>query len=562
MARVTATVMVLAIAITCVRCGGGGRTTSSALSSGGPGGAPDPPTPVVVTPSGVGQVWQGTQVQFGANMPVTWSVREGVTGGTIDSNGLYTAPSAQGTFHIVATSKADPKSTGTAFVEVPPITVSIGPSGPLRIGGQRQFNGFVTAADQRVTWQLQEGAAAGTITPDGLYTAPNTPGTFHLIATSVFNPAVSSSAILKIVTTGFAGVGDMEIPRVGHTATYLVDGHVLVSGGTTDAAHSAELFDPSSSRFAPTRGAMGYVRSGHSATLLPDGKVLIAGGGSSPKDLVKTAELYDPVAQSFTPTGDLNQTRRGATATPLPNGKVLIAGGQDSTGALLSSSEVYDPNAGTFTRTGNMHVPRALHTATLLSSGRVLLVGSMKDTTTVELFDPNSGLYSVTGPLNQGRAQHTATLLRNGNVLVLGGTQVMAPGGGGAPAAPVSLASAEVYDVATGMFRPAGMLQVARDSHSATLLPNGTVLVAGGYSHAFDGDAQPGWITRADAELFDPARLVSTSAASLVSDRAEHLATVLSDGQILITGGIAGDFSPCCHPKPFIVTLASAETYK
>jgi hypothetical protein len=205
---------------------------------------------------------------------------------------------------------------------------------------------------------------------------------------------------------------------------------------------------------------------------------------------------------------------------------------------------------------------RAQHTATLLSNGKVLLVGNISDTGSAELFDPTSGLFSVTGSLIEARVHHTATLLPNGNVLVLGGTQVRPPGGGGAAAAPVSLDSAEVYDSVKGVFRIAGKLLVARDSHSATLLANGTVLVAGGYEHGFDGDADPEWHTMSTAELFDPATSISTVAASLETDRAEHVATQLNNGQVLITGGVSGYQELCCHPKPYSVSLASAELYQ
>ena len=443
-------------------------------------------------------------------------------------------------------------------------TVSIFPaSETLRTGGQRQFSGWDSSVGQYdVTWSLQEGAAAGTITADGLYTAPSTPGNFHLIATSSHNTNLSATASLKIVSVGFVPISAMAA-RSGHSATLLLDGRVLVAGGTTDAAPpSAELFIPESSSFAPTSGGMVYARSGHCASLLLDGRVLITGGGDPNANLFKTAELFDPVTQSFTTTGNLNQERTRASATLLPNGKVLIAGGQDGGGTLLSSSELYDPSTGTFTLTGNMHLPRAQHTATLLGNGKVLLVGSTSDTGSAELFDPASGLFSATGALIQPRAHHTATLLPNGKVLVLGGTQTMPPGGGGAAPAPVSLDTAEIYDAANGTFKTAGKLLTARDSHSATLLANGTVLVAGGYIHGFDGDAQPEWDTIVAAELFDPATSVSIAAASLETDRAEHKATMLNNGHVLITGGVKGFLELCCSPKPHIASIASAELYK
>jgi hypothetical protein len=233
-----------------------------------------------------------------------------------------------GTFHIVATSQADPKASGTAFVEVPPLTIQISPPAEtLRIGGQRQFGGFVVAADQNVTWRLQEGAEAGNITADGLYTAPSTPGNFHLVATSVFNPKVSNTAPLTVVPLGFVPIGDMKTSRYGHTATLLLDGRVLVTGGTKDTMHSAELFASASSSFTPTSGGMVHVRSGHRAALLVNGNVLIAGGSDSSNNLITTAEIFDPATEHFAATGDLNQARKFATATLLPSGKVLIAGG-------------------------------------------------------------------------------------------------------------------------------------------------------------------------------------------------------------------------------------------
>ena len=87
------------------------------------------------------------------------------------------------------------------------------------------------------------------------------------------------------------------------------------------------------------------------------------------------------------------------------------------------------------------------------------------------------------------------------------------------------------------------------------------MLVAGGYTHTFDGDAQPEWYTMVTAELFDPATSVSTTAASLEILRAERQATSLNNGQLLITGGISGYLELFCSPKPHSVSIASAELY-
>jgi hypothetical protein len=435
------------------------------------------------------------------------------------------------------------------------------PTETLRIGGQRQFAGWDSTVGQYdVIWSLQEGTAAGTLTANGLYTAPSTPGTFHLVATSSHNASLSATAAVTITSVGFVPLTEMSTTRAGHTATLLADGSVLVAGGTTDTGHSGEIFEPGSSAFVAA-SPMVHVRSGHCASLLPNGRVLIAGGADNVGVLIGTAEIFDPGTQSFTATADLNHARQGASCTSLLNGKVLIAGGGGSGGPALTA-ELYDPTTGSFQPVGSLVSARTEHRAVRLSDGKVLLVGGVNQSSSAELFDPASGHFAATGSLHQARAGASATLLPNGKVLVLGGTQTMGPVGGGAPAAPVSIASAELYDPAGGLFHPVGSLLIARDSHSATLLADGTVLVAGGYSHGFDGDAQPEWQTLASAEIFDPGSSASTRAASLETGRAEHVTTLLNNGQLLVTGGRAGFQELCCRPKPMISDLSGAELYK
>src|SRR5262249_180549 len=156
--------------------------------------------------------------------------------------------------------------------------------------------------------------------------------------------SLRATAPVTIVSVGFVPISVIAA-RSGHTATLLVDGRVLVAGGT-GTPPSAELFIPESNEFVPTGGGMVYPRSGHCASLFPDGRVLIVGGGDANANVFRTAEVFDPVTQSFITTGNLNQARIGATATLLPSGKVLIAGGQDSGDTLLSSAELYDPRTG------------------------------------------------------------------------------------------------------------------------------------------------------------------------------------------------------------------------
>jgi len=163
------------------------------------------------------------------------------------------------------------------------------------------------------------------------------------------------------------------------------------------------------------------------------------------------------------------------TATLLQNGKVLIVGGAlTSASDPVPTAEVYDPATGTFAMTGAMATARAQHTATLLTDGRVLIVGGttstgtgdLQPTATAEVYDPSTGSFSVTRSMAEARTYHTATLLPSGKVLVAGGGN--------------ENSTAEVYDPATGSFSIADGMHVGRSGHTATLLPNGSVLVAGG----------------------------------------------------------------------------------
>jgi N-acetylneuraminic acid mutarotase len=248
-------------------------------------------------------------------------------------------------------------------------------------------------------------------------------------------------------------------------------------------------------------------------------------GGFNGSTVISSAQLYDPSTGiwSITP-GSLNAARQSHTATLLPNGKVLVAGGVGSPFAYLTSAEIYDPATGFWTATGSMNIGRAGATATLLPGGKVLVAGGTGSgggggayLFSSELYDPATGTWTVTGSLSARRASHTATLLTNGLVLVAGGT-----------AAGVNLASAELYNPSTGTWATTTSLITARQEHTATLLPNGKVLVAGGLN--------PGALS--SAELYDPVAATWSSAGSMSTARYLHEASLLPNGKVLVTGGI------------------------
>src|SRR5207248_1599731 len=116
-------------------------------------------------------------------------------------------------------------------------------------------------------------------------------------------------------------------------------------------------------------------RVGHTATLLNDGRLLVAGGQSSDGSYLAAAELFDPAANGWAPAGQLSRTRAGHTATLLPTGRVLVAGGNDAT-AALATAEVYDPASNAWTDVGSLAQGREGHTATVVNKdGRVLVAG-------------------------------------------------------------------------------------------------------------------------------------------------------------------------------------------
>jgi uncharacterized protein (TIGR03437 family) len=245
-----------------------------------------------------------------------------------------------------------------------------------------------------------------------------------------------------------------------------------------------------------------------------------------------TAQGIEP---SWSLTGSLFRARTGHTATLLANGQVLVAGGYNDAGPPLNSEELYDPATGTWKSAGHLNATRFDHTATLLPNGKVLFAGGLNRMSagsppgsvlnSAELYDPATGTWSNTGNLNTGRSGHTATLLPNGKVLVSGGGYYTG-------SAFNALNSAELYDPATGRWGLAGNLQTARRNHTATLLPSGQLLVVGVHCCGIP--------VSESAELYDPVTGTWSSAGQLNIGNA-NTATLLPNGKVLVTEGSEDD---------------------
>jgi len=324
-------------------------------------------------------------------------------------------------------------------------------------------------------------------------------------------------------------------------------GFVLLAGGQGNrqfALASAELFDPAKNAFAAT-SSMKDAREDHTATVLPGGQVLIAGGEGASGRALSSAELYDPVSGKFSALDSKMETARAEhTATLISgcncpaDGKILIAGGRSATsslGSTLRTAELYDPATGKFTATGAMKATRARHSATLIAigplAGNVLVAGGTSDESggdvaSAELYDPATGQFTLTGGMSMPRENHSATWLSPGVVSgSLAGTVLVA--GGGDVSAPSD--SAEDFNPQTAAFSPVGAMTTARTLQSAVLLANGKVLIAGGQSSDTD--------FLQSAELFDPAHATFAATGAMHNLHAGATATILENGDALIAGG-------------------------
>lgn len=463
----------------------------------------------------------------------------------------------------------------------PPPTVEVTPATATVYRGEtQQFTAKVSGpSNKAVTWSVPVGF--GSIDSTGLYTASTDSGegSIYVTATSIALPGASGTATVTLPSVNFSIVPDALTIKPGASSTFSaaveglggteVEWTVQGAGGgsinnagvytapstegvyyvqATSAIHThyiataVALVTTTPPPFSPTRDP----KSGHAlhtATLLPNGKVLVAGGYFyAPYCLAgsDSAELYDPGSGSFASTGTMANPRYAQTATHLANGDVLIAGGftyDKSTcsdldpSPAVKSTELYDHTHGSFQPTGSMAEERGGHTATLLADGTVLLAGGGKagagwfpsqfgnGSVAAEIYDPATGVFTTTGKMTAGRVGQTATLLADGKVLIAGGWT-----------SSNAIATAELYDPLTGAFTPTGSMTSARAAHTATLLHDGSVLITGGLQDQTNVGSDT-------ADIYDPAKGSFSATGSMEVARRLHTATLLPNGTVLVVGG-------------------------
>jgi hypothetical protein len=306
-----------------------------------------------------------------------------------------------------------------------------------------------------------------------------------LAASEVYNPA----------TNNWTTTGHLNQGRRNHETVLLADGRALSMGGLTSGnvstvTNSTEIYNPATGLWSVT-GNMITARAFFDAVLLANGKVLVVGGhiASTPFETA-TCELYDPATGSWSATGSLLQPRNEHHATLLADGLVLVAGGFNQTAGLIAPSELYDPVTGTWSNSGALTQPRDSNIQVRLADGRVLVAGGVKKfgferhppkiTGSTEIYDPVTGIWSRTGALNTPRIDFTANLLNDGRAFAAGGWDIGATGG-----APQIYSSIEEYTPVTGKWRTLSRaLAAARFAHSATNLPDGSLIIAGGQDNS------------------------------------------------------------------------------
>jgi len=341
--------------------------------------------------------------------------------------------------------------------------------------------------------------------------------------TTLFTATVRNGADSAIVDTAtitavapapgtFSLTGALNRPRAGHVAVPLLDGRVLVLGGSdvTGQVPPTELYDPGSGNFSIS-GLPPWSPEEQSVVRLSDGSVLILGGSSD-----RGAAVYTPATGLFSARADMLESHIHAAAALLADGRVLVAGG------VLQDwhAEIFDPVANTWSPTGPLAIQIGASKLITLLDGRVLVLTDGH--TEAQLYDPAAGTFSVTGSMASIHTGGSVTRLQDGRVLVAGGS----PNG-------INVNStAEVYTPGAGTFSRVGDLALGRYGHTATLRPDGTVLIIRGFRTTLN--------LLPYGEIFNPGTGVFTpTVANSALPRLGGIPAPLQDGRVLITGGIA-----------------------
>lgn len=346
-------------------------------------------------------------------------------------------------------------------------------------------------------------------------------------------PELALPALLD--PTWSAASGTMTTTRSWHTAEILATGKVLLAGGSYKAGAAttylatSELYDPATKTFAAT-GSMTAARANHASALLADGKILVTGGQNA-TGILASAETYDSGSATWTATGPMTAARHRHSVLSLGSSGVLVAGGASSVEPLLSA-ELYFPSTRSFSATGAMTWPRRDFYLAPLPGGKVLAAFGYAnkwpnvDLQQTEVFEPLTGTWAAGVDNYPGRSMAAGAVLKDGRVLFAGGY---------ASGLSANITTASVFNPATATWTTGSALSVRRQWLTLTTMSNGAVLAAGG---VVGTDSSIGTTFYSTAELWTGTGFTTSSIPSMSVARYAHTATALPDGTVLLAGGV------------------------
>ena len=272
--------------------------------------------------------------------------------------------------------------------------------------------------------------------------------------------------------------------------------------------------------------AMNEIRGRFACTELPSGKILAIGSDTAGGSYSSTAEIYDPIANTWSVTGSLVAGRWEHSAVRLDDGRVLVVGGyeDDKTPPELSSAELFDPATGKFTSTGSMAEGRKLFG--LVGDGKTATaVAGLGGGTlfTVERYDRTTGAWTALANVTNSHSPSQAVLTTDGKILVTGGAD-----------------ETELFDGSAWTL--SGLQRVPREDATLTALPDGRVLAAGGTASS-DSNIQ------STAEVFDPKTRSWTATKPMAHPRSGHAAVRVASGLVIVAGGEASGDIEAFDPK-------------
>lgn len=335
---------------------------------------------------------------------------------------------------------------------------------------------------------------------------------------SVFLDDMTGQNILASMWTPAGPTGMMPTAHVYHGAAVLTNGKVLVAGGLSAVgvfSSAAQIYDPVANTWTSV-ASMAKTRLSPALVALPNSRAMAISGFDGTSESA-TTEIYDVATGTWTAGPSLPISYFACRGITLQDNRVMVVGQENGVAGSMEVA-IFNPTNMMWTLAAPMSTRRVDPTITLLSNGRVLVAGGAPDIVNAELksaeiYNPATSTWTTITPMSTARMAHTATLLPNGKVLVAGGTR--------------GIASAEIYDPATNLWTPAGSMSLPRGYATATLLPSGQVLVAGGENKA---------VATNTADLFDPTAGTWTATVAMVGSRALHTASLVGS-QVLVAGG-------------------------